>query len=340
MLGENKIDFSASFLGIAGKKSAVFLVRPDLNVFLGLPSEVALGDVLDLKGFVKAKKSPVGINLDANVLFQGKSIFNSPLVSDSATGNFDFYYPVSLLSKLGAYTVLIQGFDGNGNRAFFEKSFEVREKVFTKKLLITIGPFEKQSFSRGSEVPVVLSLFDEAGNIVEKADVFISVFGEKTQLFEFEPGKYSVSVRIPLQATEGGQSFSISAVKKEGSVVLAEAIASGSFAVEKTAPILEMISPKADSFKIGDTIDFEVLAYYPSREKVVDAKAFVLLGTKEILLNQTMPGRYVGSYLVADSDAGEQDFSVKVVDSYGNTVSIESKFAIGGAFYRRQKEKD
>ncbi|MDD5163814.1 MAG: hypothetical protein PHD95_06460, partial [Candidatus ainarchaeum sp.] len=330
MLGPNPVEFTAVFRGVTGTAKANFLVKPDLNVVLDIPQSVALGDVLDLQGFVRAKAKPVGIMLDANIFFQGKSVFNSVFASDVNTGAFSFSYPVSLLGKLGEYSLLITGIDGNGNKAFFQRAFEVKEKVFAKKLSIAIEPLQKESFGRGEEVPLVIAISDESGNGVEKAEAFVEVFGQKTRFFEFEPGKYSVSLVIPFSAKEGENSFSVSAAKKDGSLIVAEATATGKIVVEKTTPIIETILPKDDFFQIGDIIEFEILAYYPDKSKVVDAKAFVLVNAKEIPLRQAEPGRFVGSYAFSEEDVGSPFVSIKVADSYGNVVSVEKKVSVIG----------
>jgi hypothetical protein len=330
VLGSNQMEFTATFRGVTGKANASFLVKPDLNVVLAVPTSVSLGDILNLNGFVKAKTRPAGIMLDANIFFQGKTVFSKVFASDANTGAFAFSYSVSLLDKLGEYSLVITGIDVNGNKAFFQKAFEVKERVFAEKLSIKIEPLQKQSFGRGEEVPLILSVFDESGNSVEKAGVFVEAFGEKTQFFEFEPGKYSVSLLIPFAAKEGENSFSVSAAKKDGSVIVAEAIVVGAIIVEKTVPIIEVAEPKADSFKIGDTVNFDVLAYYSDKSKVVDARAFALVNTKEIPLRQIEPGRFVGSYVFAEEDEGNPFFSIKVVDSYGNVGSVEKNVSVAG----------
>ncbi|MDD5148225.1 MAG: hypothetical protein PHH08_02055 [Candidatus ainarchaeum sp.] len=330
MLGSNPLAFTAVFRGVTGKASASLVVRPDLNVGMDVPSTVFLGDVLNLRGTVTAKKIPVAIPLDANIVFQGKSVFDLAVNSDGNSGAFKIVYPISLLNKLGVYTVIVSGIDGNGNRAYFEKSFEVKEKVFVEKLSIKIEPLQKQSFVRGEEVPLVLAMVDDAGAAVEKAEVFVEAFGEKTQFFEFEPGKYSAAITIPVAAAEGENMFVIYAAKKEGSVVVAETSGYGTFLVEKTMPLIEARSPKDDTFKIGETVSFDILASYPDGSKVVEARAFVLIGAREIPLSQTEPGHFVGSYVFTEEDSGDQFVSIKVADFYGNVVSQEKKISVSG----------
>ena len=332
MLGSNAVTFQANFRGITGKATASFFVKPDLNVSLFVPEKVALGDVLNLRGTVKAKQFSVAMALDANIFFQGRSVFSKSVFSDANTGAFFLSYPVSLLSKLGTYSLSVKGTDANGNSAFFEKSFEVVENVFEKKILVEISDLPKKSFLRGEEIPLVVSLFDESGNPIEKADVSVSGLGIEAGLFEFSPGKYSASIEVPFAAKEGDANnvFTVSAVKKSGNIVTAIGTGSFSIAVEKTGLALEFLQPKEDSFKAGETINFEVLAYYSNSEKIQSAKVFVLLGEKEIQLVQTEPSRFSGTYTWDDSDYAVKYFTIKATDSFGNTGFLEKKIDISG----------
>lgn len=333
MLGTSTMNFTATFRGLTGEASASLVVRPDLNVALNLPAEVALGDVLDLRGKVMAKANPVGLPLDANVFFQGTSVFSRAIISDPSTGEFFFSYPVSLLSKLGIYTLSVTGTDANGNKAVFEQGFEVKEKVFAKGLKISILPFSKTSFARGEEIPLIVELFDDSNNSVDKAVVFVTAFGEKISMYEFDIGKYSASIVVPFSAVEGENFFEVGASKQFGSA-LAKAYDSFTLGVEKTTPIIKLIKPEATEFKAGDTIEFEVLISYPNNEKVINAEVFVLIGMEEIKLFQTEPGRFTGGYFLAVESYGLGLFSVKIVDEYGNVNSIEKEINVSGETFQ------
>jgi len=333
MLGQNTMTFTAFFRGLTGTATAELFVSPDLNIVLHVPEEVALGDVIDFSGNVFAKTIPAGMSLDANILFQGQTVFSETFESDSNSGAFSFSYPVSLLSKLGTYALEITGTDAEGNSADFSASFEVMEKVFPKGLKIEVLPLEQEIFSRGNEILLVVNLSDDKGLIVEGAEITVNAFEKQEKMFEFEPGKYSLALNIPFSAPAGENTIQISALKEQGPVTN-RAFHEFVVTVEKTTVLAELLSPKEKVFKAGDTINFEVLVSYSNGHAVTNADVFVLIGTEEIQLLQPEPGTYSGNYMLTSEQYDVPVFSVKIVDEYGNVNSLEQEINVSGETFQ------
>ena len=321
-----------------GIKTLDIKVDPKLEMHLNLSNEkIFLGDEISVRGIVSKKTSGIKSSVALTVYSNGIRVAQETVESNDL-GEFSYSYRTSFLDSEGEWKIEAFTKDGLENTGFEEKTIKVSSSEITAFLNVNVAKELKETYMRGENALISISVTDKDGKPVRGAKVSVImpkmaplVLQEKESLYE---GMLQIGRGFPL----GRQAIKINALKTDQNNFFA-GTATVKFLVGAAQIALQVVSPKAASVQIGDEIEFRVLANYSDQSGAILSKIDSNVNGEAILLNAVERGVYSGKYVVSEKDSPKIFFEIFVDDSFGNTAFSSQEMEVSGysIFYYLRK---
>lgn len=323
------IKINAYFKGISQVLEFNLNVKSELFGQLNLEETYALGGIIELKGLVQKKDAGIKVPLDLNIVSAGKLIYEISFES-SENGEFDIPYHTSLIDPTGKWTITLSGTDENNNSVYLQKEIEVLTEKKTSFLEIHVLNELKEKYKRGENLEIIVELLDDGKTVSGAETKLFTPLGETFVLEETAEGQYAAIYKINYKTPLENQVFRITAEKKledfsfEGSKDL-------NILIEKTEPIIKVLSPAEDLYNIGQSIDLRVKVTYSDEEPTVGAEVKALVNKTEVKLLPVAPGIYSASYAIKEEDTGNIKIFFSAKDEFENENLSQIRIDVAGS---------
>lgn len=314
--------------GTHNEQEVLITINPEITIDTSIKEAYHKGERIDLSGLLTYFDDRFHLDLNASTIFleinAANFLMNKSILVDSG-GRFSDSFLISYAEPSGVWKLRLHVTDAAGNTGTKEFKIDVSTLPGVAYYTITfLSPQVNTEFVRDSSIPITVEVSLE-GKLVEGARVdFRTPNGKLIQLNEINPGTYSTQYKLALDEPLGPWYLGVQAVKTVNNVTRA----GGNRIFLSIIPAemnLVLKSPAATGFFTGQKVDFEAEFRYTRGTPVLNGKVFLLLGEKEIKLEERGDGLYTGSYVFTAQDVGVESFVLNGRDIYSNTLPIVTK---------------
>jgi len=313
--GNYNLFFSTSFRGIDGNTSLAITVFPQIDINTIIPSELEIGNTLNIQGISSIESNPV--KTDFNFLLKTKD--NLLIFSENKTSNekgeFSFLYRSTFLDEPGEWILSIYGEDEYKNTVKLKKTIKIIEPGKMPKRNITFLKSIKESYSNGEEIELLIQI-TEKSLPVENAKVLISAGKNSSELTNIGNGKYAGTVVFVNEDVSKTASLNIQVINENGLTIIQEKFPFKTSIGELRVEISEL---EKKVFGTGEKIKIKAIVINSENFLVSDANVYLLLNNKKLNLEIKTAGVYSAEYLVDKNDEGTLEL----------LIVAENEFAIG-----------
>ena len=286
------------------------------------------GDKIRFEGVIVRSGNNIATAVNAEILFDGKVIYDWNGTSDSE-GKYFGEYQTTTISPTGEWTINITTEDFYGNAGTFTKNINIFEsKPFSALAVLFNTRFESPP-KKGGRVKLEINVLDEYNEFVSGAEVELITAGNETIVLQENNGNYSTNYTIPLDSLSSTQKFLVKAVKKSASS-LQRGEGDFSFNVASSEITIDLIEPKIFDYSAGEEINIKANISYPSGEPITQPVILATLGDRQITLIAIEEGVYTASYFISPSDEGINVLSLVVNDAFANSGTSNYNVVISG----------
>lgn len=240
------------------------------------------GDTLSVAGTAEGMVS-------IRALQNGKLIFSTKTIPAEG-GLFSFSRKIDLLDPKGAWDVVVS----DANESLSEKITVIPTRQSEFLLISFLSP-TPTSYYRTSGVKLVVRVTD-SGRAAANASVYSWDFsGMKCSLKNNHDGTYSADFAIPHDALVGGWELKVVAAAYSGSELIGGEN-SISLDIERSPITIELISPRADEYNVGENLQIELRVGYVGGEAVKGARVYATVNYEPVELEQGDSGVYAGIF--------------------------------------------
>jgi hypothetical protein len=339
--GSYNIEFTVNFANVKKTVNKTLFLDPvvELND-ISVPSEVFLGEEINLKFRTRKESSNVSAKIDLIASLQGtsKEFFSKSIESDE-DGLVSFSYRTSFLDSPGVWVLNVKAEDLNGNIGVKDYFINVRNPSDTSFLNLKLVSDLNKSFSRGEKIDFNLFVSDELGVGISGAESFGTFSGKKFLFTDNNLGYYFYSFEIPFNSVLGKTSFLIES-KKQVDGKIFSGLTEIPFDINFVFLNSELISPFNRSVEIGENVLFKVRITYPNG-KPISGPQEIPASINGIDLNLFFVGDgfFEKKYSVKAEDGHILFFDINSIDLYGNKIMFSSEINVIGIsvlFYLRE----
>lgn len=323
------VTINAVFENNRGIKTFSLKIDPKLELRLNISKEsIFLGDEISVSGIVSKKTAGIKSSVALTVYSNGIRVAQENAESNDL-GEFSYSYRTSFLDSEGEWKIEAFTKDGLENTGYEEKKIKVSASEITAFLNVNIAKELKETYVRGENALISITVTDKGQKPVGGAKVSVLVPKMASLALQEKDGLYEGMLQIGRDFPLGKQEIKITALKTDQNDFFA-GTATIKFGVEATQIALQLVSPKATSVQIGDEIEFRVLASYGDQSPVILSKIDSNVNGKTISLNAVERGVYSGKYIVSENDSPKIFFGIYVDDSFGNTAFSSQEIEVSG----------
>jgi|GEM_PF-6163542 len=251
-----------------------------------------------------------------------KTIFEKKVTPDPS-GSFSFSYPISFLNPVGDWQI-------------FAKDYPQRLRVSvlptpeSATLVLAFSSPGASSVKRTEEIPFNVRLTKNSEPVLGAQVVMYGPTGERIALAEKGGGNYGTGFVLSRNAPLGNWGVLVQA---EATIDRVRLGGINRIALEVIpSPIqFDFESPVFPEYKVGEALNVSVKPRYSDGDAVQNPIWTVSVGNRALELEPSSENTFAGSLLLEASDAGEQLFSISVVDDANNSGVFSQVLRVTGA---------
>ncbi len=251
--------------------------------------------------------------LEINSVVGVKKIFNSSITC-SNDGNFLFKYDSSFIDPFGEWLITL-----TSNDTSVKKIVKVNASRKASFYLITFLSPSSREINKAIDLDLVVKVTDK-GTPVNNAEVyFFGLNGEKKQMRFVSDGVYSYKYLVPFNAVQKFWNLLV-LTQKETNEERIGGFGEMNLALKPAIISIEFIEPKFDSIDLSvkQKIPIKVKVNYLNEKPLIQGKVKLVVGEKELVLNQLSENLFYMEYLPNLTDLGSIDLKIVASDSAGN----------------------
>ncbi|MCR4335736.1 MAG: hypothetical protein NUV57_04320 [archaeon] len=330
-----EVDFNTTFREVDGNNSIMLEVFPFVETEIETLGEVELGNNIKINGKLFINENPVTAKIEASLINDKNELIVSENLTTNETGLFEFEYRTTFVNKPGNWVFSIIGKDEYGNVVNESRKIEVFNAGETPEKKIELLKQLKEEYSGNETIEIALKI-EEQGNPLEEANVIIEAFGAKQELHQIGIGEYAGSIKVPTRINEKKSELKVKVFNQNGGQIAEESFF---FTVNAGELNVDFIFPDKKLFQTGEKIIFKILATYADGTLLDAGKAFVLLNSKKLMLEQESQGVFSAEYIFGKEDQGSIEISA-IVEGNGAEGSAKKTIAVSGfsEFYTEKED--